>query len=1094
MRISKRMMIGLLSGMISLGLMMAWLGFTRTGKNTEESLGTINVTPLSQASTVVEQAQVLETFNLSPSVNVAFVDGENTVEPDASLHWENLYEIDWTTEEEMVAETDRQWELAAEWGYTRPSEAAALIDYLLDSGVIAGTAVPRQFSEIEEILPPRHDGEIAILVGSAGLTSLQEDDAGNWRYFPLASELGQVANGMVIGGQLFFSGADGGFYQWGGEETAERVWEDGAVFDSWHDETSQQTYLATNRGVWLSELAGESRLISTPDLFAWSITQDRNGDLWVSGERTIQDASVKTFNEAGLWESADGTQSVREGVILRLIDGEWISMGVFPDDPIIREIVAGEINGQEMIVARGHKRAYLFDAAKGEWDVLLDQPVSSLLISQDVLYLGTEDSRLLVYRQGDFESLLLAAEADGIFLLDLAMLPDGRLLAGTQAGVYVIDLQSGEIRHTDQRGVSESRTQVGKRAAQMPVINHWCPVFGSAKNHYVWYDIGEHNINGNSTAIEFQMGAYSSNNLDLYPWHSAVGEARKVMWYCDGSQVRARSWKGCNGYDDCYDHMILSDHLNGNGDHVGGGVSCNHDYYAAVWSDIPGYQFQIGRTVGKTDVNGVTTSNNNRYNAAVELVPSDFGDLRAEEESDFPTADVFFRQHVAHTETADQVRSGDWNGEQLPNYEDGDDDGLEVFANGSWQHPESVILLKGETYRFRIQSQSHGAWYWQPQTFIHVYGDWNGVATGFSIVNRYDSEQLIGNYEFDVIIPTDSVVNPWIRITLSQENPSRIDDIWAEDKNTYIMGEIEDYRLTVSGGTDLEVTKIDTADPVMLGDMIDYDITVRNNGPVIANDVRLVDELPAGTEFVSAAGGGFACTQNGGSTVTCLRDYIAVGDAHTVRLRLRTADETIAQVTNVATVSMLNNDLVPENNRDTEVTTIEQLADVAIDKQDSADPVYPDQPFQYILTVRNNGPHTARDVTVTDTVPNGIVLNRATGSGFSCQISGQALRCTRPSLLAGQQVAISVDVLSGDQIGVVTNTAEATTSTPEQIVWNNIATENTTILEITDLEISKTDVQDPVVVGETLQWRLVATNVGPQPAENVVIELSLIHI
>ncbi len=277
----------------------------------------------------------------------------------------------------------------------------------------------------------------------------------------------------------------------------------------------------------------------------------------------------------------------------------------------------------------------------------------------------------------------------------------------------------------------------------------------------------------------------------------------------------------------------------------------------------------------------------------------------------------------------------------------------------------------------------------------------------------------------------------------------------------------------------------------MLGDMIDYDITVQNNGPVIANDVRLVDELPAGTEFVSATGGGFACTQNGDSTVTCLRDSIAVGDAHTVRLRLRTADETIAQVTNVATVSMLNDDLVPENNRDTEVTTIEQLADVAIDKQDSADPVYPDQPFQYILTVRNNGPHTARDVTVTDTVPNGIVLNRATGSGFSCQISGQALRCTRPSLLAGQQVAISVDVLSGDQIGVVTNTAEATTSTPEQIVWNNTATENTTILEITDLEISKTDVQDPVVVGETLQWRLVATNVGPQPAENVVIEDTL---
>jgi uncharacterized repeat protein (TIGR01451 family) len=55
----------------------------------------------------------------------------------------------------------------------------------------------------------------------------------------------------------------------------------------------------------------------------------------------------------------------------------------------------------------------------------------------------------------------------------------------------------------------------------------------------------------------------------------------------------------------------------------------------------------------------------------------------------------------------------------------------------------------------------------------------------------------------------------------------------------------------VAAETDIVVTKTDTADPVKVGEVFQYVITVTNNGPDTAENVTLTDTLPAALEFDS---------------------------------------------------------------------------------------------------------------------------------------------------------------------------------------------------------------------------------------------------
>src|SRR3989339_669238 len=118
----------------------------------------------------------------------------------------------------------------------------------------------------------------------------------------------------------------------------------------------------------------------------------------------------------------------------------------------------------------------------------------------------------------------------------------------------------------------------------------------------------------------------------------------------------------------------------------------------------------------------------------------------------------------------------------------------------------------------------------------------------------------------------------------------------------------------------------------------------------------------------------------------------------------------------------------------------EAMSDVSIVKADSPDPVDSGQTLTYTLTITNNGPDQAESVSVSDTLPVEFSLVSITSSQGSCT----GTTCNLGSLDVGSQATITITgIASGD--GIITNTAEVSSTTLDTDLSNNTATVQTTI-------------------------------------------------
>ena len=85
---------------------------------------------------------------------------------------------------------------------------------------------------------------------------------------------------------------------------------------------------------------------------------------------------------------------------------------------------------------------------------------------------------------------------------------------------------------------------------------------------------------------------------------------------------------------------------------------------------------------------------------------------------------------------------------------------------------------------------------------------------------------------------------------------------------------------------DLSITMTDSADPVVIGSNITYNVTAtNNNGPNVAQSTVITVVLPASTQFVSASS---SCT-NSGNVVTCVIGSLGVNSSTTVTISAQTS-------------------------------------------------------------------------------------------------------------------------------------------------------------------------------------------------------------
>ncbi len=315
---------------------------------------------------------------------------------------------------------------------------------------------------------------------------------------------------------------------------------------------------------------------------------------------------------------------------------------------------------------------------------------------------------------------------------------------------------------------------------------------------------------------------------------------------------------------------------------------------------------------------------------------------------------------------------------------------------------------------------------------------------------------------------------------------------------------------TVSGGGELNTDNNSASDVTEIKKLVDLNITkthtgtfrqgqtgatytvmVTNNGIGATNgQVTVTEELPTGLTLTGLQGTGWTCDV---VTSTCLRsDPLGKGASYDpITVTVNVAENAPVSLTNKVTVSG-GGDLDPGEKTATDPTDIDQLADLTIAKTHTGSFTQGEKGRTYTIIVSNQGSApTVGEVTVTDLLPDGLILTGLQGNGWSCD-KGTGI-CRRSDQLnpgtSYEQITVTVDVAANAPLNL-TNTATVSGG-DDRNTGNNTATDSTTIIPIADLTIAKSHAGYFSQGQSGGTYILTVTNVGSAPTvgEVTVTEL-----
>ena len=284
---------------------------------------------------------------------------------------------------------------------------------------------------------------------------------------------------------------------------------------------------------------------------------------------------------------------------------------------------------------------------------------------------------------------------------------------------------------------------------------------------------------------------------------------------------------------------------------------------------------------------------------------------------------------------------------------------------------------------------------------------------------------------------------------------------------------------------DIDIEKVaDPAGPVSAGEDIGFDIVVTNDGDGTADGVVVTDTLPTngglGWVLGDVTGDGDPQCAIAAGVLTCTADELAAGESFTVSISSPTTSATCGVVSNTASVDTDNDG----SDEDTATVTV-QCPDVTVVKLADADPINAGDPIGFGITVTNNGPGTAFDVTLTDTLPAGIDW---TEDSDACSIAAGVLTCSWDELADDQSVVVNVDgVTDAADCGTVTNTATVGASNEPTSAGTNNTSTDSVVVNCPDVSVVKSG-NGPISAGQEATFTITLSNAGPGAAYDVTLE------
>ena len=279
---------------------------------------------------------------------------------------------------------------------------------------------------------------------------------------------------------------------------------------------------------------------------------------------------------------------------------------------------------------------------------------------------------------------------------------------------------------------------------------------------------------------------------------------------------------------------------------------------------------------------------------------------------------------------------------------------------------------------------------------------------------------------------------------------------------------------------------------------VSYTLTVNNHGAANANDVRVVNTLPAGVTgpVTISTTSLFTCTV-AIPIVNCTGGRVNAGANATITISA-IAPAVPGSITDTAVVDP--EDRIAEEsefNNQAQATTVVGApppggGTLVITKTDAPDPVTPGDLLTYVITVKNTANTRADSVKIVDgTQGLDAASVSATTSKGVCVVSAPTVTCTQinPTLRLepGEVMTITIQgtvvASAGSQI---INTATVTGNI-KNLGHTNTATTTTIVKPKWDLTITKSDSPDPVNSADGLVYTFVVGNSGIKPAVGVTV-------
>jgi uncharacterized repeat protein (TIGR01451 family) len=329
---------------------------------------------------------------------------------------------------------------------------------------------------------------------------------------------------------------------------------------------------------------------------------------------------------------------------------------------------------------------------------------------------------------------------------------------------------------------------------------------------------------------------------------------------------------------------------------------------------------------------------------------------------------------------------------------------------------------------------------------------------------------------------------------------SALGDFIPDDNTTVEATFVQDQ-------ADLRVVKLSQpSTTVQAGEEFTYTIFVDNMGPSSARSVVLTDTILSTGAFGLLSispdpNRADSCTPSstpGGTIIRCElgeplepQGYPPASGRWTIDMVLR-ANEA-QDVSNLVDVASATPDPAPANNQAIDFVSVTAVADLDVDKPLIA-PVTAGTTATYTVTVTNNGPSTAKNVTLVDELPVGMSLILPFDPGFDCSLSTPAVGNTRitcglGNLPAGESrtllypVTIDAGVESN---AILVNSASAGSDTFDDDNTNNYTMAPTLILSDAILTLNKSGSPGSIAAGEMVEYQIAIRNTGPSVAHNVV--------